>query len=65
MKKRLCHKRIPTVIAIVLVFASIWVTSFLIQTGVGIILVRKWSKEWNEKVSVSEDKIELLHLDLF
>lgn len=34
MKQKLWNKRIPTIIALGLLFVSIWVTSYLIQTGV-------------------------------
>ena len=30
----------------------------LIEIGVSIFLVRKWSREWNEKVSVSDDDLQ-------
>src|SRR3989344_1491448 len=37
MKKGLWSKRMPTIFAFLLLFISIWVTSYLIQTGVIIV----------------------------
>ena len=34
MKRGIWSKRIPTILALFILFGSIWVTSFLIQTGV-------------------------------
>src|SRR3989344_1738615 len=37
MKKGLWNRRIPTLLAFLLLFVSIWITSYLIQTGVIIV----------------------------
>jgi len=52
MRKGLWHKRIPTIAALALLFLSIWVTTFLIQTGV-IFVGRASPNKIPQNVSIS------------